>query len=83
MGKIAEELLNDSRQAILAEHSAKVEKDSWQAKDLLSVLLKANMATDLQPHQRMSDEDVLARKSYAAPTAIWKIDQFDQRYQLS
>ena len=63
MREIAEELLNDSRQTILAEHSGKVEKDSWQAKDLLSLLLKANMATDLLPHQRMSDEDVLARKS--------------------
>ena len=61
MREIGEQLLNDSRAAVLAEHSGKVEKDSWQARDLLSLLLKANMATDLQPKQRMSDEDVLAR----------------------
>ncbi|EAU81974.2 cytochrome P450 [Coprinopsis cinerea okayama7 len=59
MDRIGRELL-DSSKAKLAK-SGTVEKDSLRSKDLLTLLLRANMATDLPEHQRMSDEDVLAQ----------------------
>ena len=33
-----------------------------QAKDLLSLLVRANLASDLTDTQKMTDDDVLARK---------------------
>lgn len=39
----------------------KVGKKSLQGRDLLSLLVRANMAHDLPPSQRLSDDDVLAR----------------------
>jgi len=61
MARIGDKLLRDSHAAIRAENQV-VEKSSWKRRDLLSVLMRANMATDLPPSQRMSDEDVLSRK---------------------
>ncbi|KAF9534076.1 cytochrome P450 [Crepidotus variabilis] len=60
MARIGKKLLSDSRAAVLAENST-VEKSTWKGKDLLSLLMKANMASDLAPDLRMSDEDVLAQ----------------------
>ena len=40
-----------------------VEKRNIQGRDLLSLLIKANMATDIPDSARMSDEDILARES--------------------
>ena len=40
----------------------KFEKSAFKRRDLLSLLLRANMSTDLPPSQRMTDDDVLARK---------------------
>ena len=61
MARIGNKLLQDSHAAIRAENEV-VEKSSWKRKDLLSLLMRANMATDLPPNQRMSDEDFLARR---------------------
>ncbi|KAJ3514175.1 hypothetical protein NLJ89_g2525 [Agrocybe chaxingu] len=60
MNRIAAELLRDSKAAIYSDNG-KVDKFSWKGKDLLSLLVRANMATDLPPSQRMTDEDVLAQ----------------------
>jgi hypothetical protein len=38
-----------------------IEKSSLQGRDLLSLLVRANMATDIPESQRITDEDVLAR----------------------
>ena len=38
-----------------------VERRALQGRDLLTLLIKANMATDIPESQRLSDEDVLAR----------------------
>lgn len=48
-----------------AESDAKggVEKRSIQGRDLLSLLIKANMATDIAESARMNDEEILARES--------------------
>ncbi|PPQ72757.1 hypothetical protein CVT24_012797 [Panaeolus cyanescens] len=61
MDRIGKELLSESKSSI--KDSA--EKDAWangkRSRDLLSLLLRANMSTDLPPSQRMTDEDVLAQ----------------------
>ena len=36
-----------------------------RSRDLLTLLIKANQAEDIPEHQRLSDEDVLARTCYA------------------
>ena len=48
---------------LLQESKAMGETSSSQARDLLSLLVRANMAKDLPESQRLSDEDVLARQS--------------------
>ena len=64
MDRIGRQMLRDSKAAILADggENGKIEKSSWRGRDLLSLLLRANMSTDLPSNQRMTDEDVLARK---------------------
>ncbi|KAF8881924.1 cytochrome P450 [Gymnopilus junonius] len=63
MARIGDQLLRQSKAGILAnekEHG-KVEKTAFKQRDLLSLLLRANMSTDLPPSQRMTDDDVLAQ----------------------
>ncbi|KAG6813414.1 hypothetical protein H0H92_011393 [Tricholoma furcatifolium] len=52
MARIGNELLRESKTMI---------HDKNTARDLLSLLVKSNMRTDTQEHQRMTDEDVLAQ----------------------
>ncbi|KAG6820052.1 hypothetical protein H0H93_006067 [Arthromyces matolae] len=52
MSRIGQELLQESKQSI----HEKVEQ-----RDLLTLMVKSNMAVDLPEHQRMSDQDVLAQ----------------------
>ena len=47
------------------DSKGRVEKKNIQGRDLLSLLMKANMATDIPDHARMTDEDIQARKSSA------------------
>ena len=67
MRKIGLELSAEKKAAIRAEwqEKEKYSADS-RARDLLTLLLKANMATDIPDSQRLSDEDVLARASFSA-----------------
>jgi hypothetical protein len=58
MSLIGNQLLRESK----AANEYSTEKNSWKARDLLSLLVRANMATDLPEHQRMSDKDVLDRE---------------------
>lgn len=60
MDRIGRQLLRESK-AEISGSGAKVEKSSLQGRDLLSLLVRANMATDVPDSQRMTDEDVLAR----------------------
>lgn len=39
-----------------------VERKDVTSRDLLSLLIKSNMATDLQESERMSDEEILSRR---------------------
>ncbi len=64
MARIGNQLLQDSKAAMAddEETGGKFEKSAFKRRDLLSLLLRANMSTDLPPSQRMTDNDVLARK---------------------
>ena len=70
-------LINEKKHAIKTAHSDGLEKADDIGKDLLSILsaspsppcrleyssssVRANMATDLKPDQRMSDDEVMAQ----------------------
>ncbi|EIW74059.1 cytochrome P450 [Coniophora puteana RWD-64-598 SS2] len=62
MTRIGRHLLRDAKAAIRAESDTKtIEKSNVKGKDLLSLLVRANTATDIPDSQRMDDEDVLAQ----------------------
>lgn len=61
MHRIGMDLVREKKAAILAEKTTGVEKKDVQGRDLLTLLIKANMATDIPESQRLSDEDVLAQ----------------------
>jgi cytochrome P450 len=62
IGKV---LISQKKSEILAsadvDAKGGVEKRNIQGRDLLSLLIKANMATDIPDSARMSDEDILAQ----------------------
>ena len=78
MKTIGRQLIADRKKDILyrkggvdsfLQHDA---KDSYatQGKDLLSVLINANMDADVPESQRLSDDDVLAR-TFCSCTRYW------------
>jgi cytochrome P450 len=56
MERIGQDLLDQSRQEL-----AGTGEKSTNARDLLSLLVKANLSDDLASHQRLSDKDVIAQ----------------------
>jgi cytochrome P450 len=68
MSRIANELLTDSK----AMATGTGEKRG--GRDLLSLLVRANMETELPPTQRMSDQDVLARTWPSCYHSVPKVD---------
>ncbi|KAI9068653.1 cytochrome P450 [Trametes sanguinea] len=66
MNRIGMQLMAEKKAAIRREMSETKEKDGigrndMRGRDLLTLLIKANMATDVPDNQRLSDEDVLAQ----------------------
>ena len=61
--------MNSIGRQLMQESKADINelKISWTKRDLLSLLLRANVAPDLLPNQRMSDADVLSRESHHLP----------------
>ncbi|RXW23924.1 hypothetical protein EST38_g1922 [Candolleomyces aberdarensis] len=59
MDDIGRQLIATGKQAI--HHSSKTEQNSLQSKDLLTVLLRSNMATDIPEDERMSEDEVNAQ----------------------
>ncbi|KAJ7473626.1 cytochrome P450 [Mycena galericulata] len=57
MANIGNKLLADSKAAVKAGGGEK----TATARDLLSIMVKANMATDIPDNQRLSDADVIAQ----------------------
>lgn len=64
MDRIGKHLLNDSKAAL--EKASEEKDERFRRRDLLSLLLKANMSTDVPENQRMSDQDVLDREFYSS-----------------
>ncbi|KAG6373635.1 cytochrome P450 [Boletus reticuloceps] len=63
MTQIGKDLLMNAKATALASATANgnIEKDSLHGRDLLSLLVKANMATDIPESQKLSDKDVIAQ----------------------
>jgi len=76
MARIGNQLLRDSQ---AAETGGGFEKNAFKRRDLLSLLVRANMSTDLPPSQRMSDDDVLARKYLCLHFQISHMDEHNFR----
>lgn len=63
MNRIGRELVEERKSAVLGEkRKDNVDRAELVGRDLLSALIQSNMDTELSDNQRMSDEDVLARK---------------------
>lgn len=66
MRRIGLQLIEEKKAQIAREmsegKSGGVERKDIQGRDLLTLLMKANMATDIPENQRLSHEDVLARE---------------------
>ncbi len=64
---IGENVISRKKAEILATteigSEGRVEKKNIQGRDLLSLLIKANMASDIPDNARMTDEDIMARES--------------------
>jgi hypothetical protein len=78
MRRIGKQLLYESRRKIAEGKSA----DSTALRDLLSLLVRANMAKDISDAQRLSEEDVLARTSSSWVT-YHSVEVKIQRYRHS
>lgn len=64
--RVGLQLVAERRTAVLREasenHKDRIEREDLQGRDLLTLLIKANMAKDVPDNQRLSDEDVLGRE---------------------
>ncbi|KAI1785120.1 cytochrome P450 [Ganoderma leucocontextum] len=65
MHRIGMQLLRERKAEIMREYGEEgtgaVEKKDVQGRDLLTLLIKANMATDIPDSQRLTDEEVIAQ----------------------
>jgi len=68
MDRIGKQLLSESK-AFLKATGEKA--DTIDTRDLLSLLLRSNMNTDIPENQRMSDEDVIARMVFSYFQGLW------------
>ena len=64
MDRIGSQLLQERKDAVHQSLSPNAGKILFQGKDLLSLLVKANMAADISENARLSDDEVLARVSF-------------------
>lgn len=64
MRRIGLQLIADKKASILGTSGqSDVNKKDVHGRDLLALLIKANMAQDVPESQRLTDEEVLARES--------------------
>jgi cytochrome P450 len=62
--KLGYSLVERKKRELQALHNASIEKPSKAGgKDLLSILVKANIAADLPPAQRLSDQELIDQVS--------------------
>ena len=86
MDRIGMDIVQESKKAILSGKGDKNELGQKEVggRDLLSLLLKANLASDVPENQRLDDAEVLARtpRIPIAMTSITKsIYHLYQKYQ--
>jgi cytochrome P450 len=66
--RIGSQLIEDRKAAVLAERSTNescvVEKQDVQGHDLLSLLIKSNIAADMPENMRMTDSEILSRERF-------------------
>ena len=78
MTSIGQQIVQDSKAAVMAAAEKGVprlsEEDDKPERDLLSLLIRANMDADLPEDQRLSDDDVLARTCLPTQKADTVID---------
>lgn len=55
------EFVARKKREVMAEVSGKLEKGSIVGRDLLTLLIRANMAPDLREDQKLSDQEVVAQ----------------------
>ncbi|KZV69777.1 cytochrome P450 [Peniophora sp. CONT] len=62
LNRIGGKLIDDRKRLVLGDFSQeKIKRDDVQGKDILSLLVRANLATDLPEKSRLSDEDMLSQ----------------------
>lgn len=59
--RIGARILAEKKAAVRKAHAGGLEKGDEIGKDLMSILVRANMASDVRPEQRMTDDEVLAQ----------------------
>ncbi|KAK2460648.1 hypothetical protein APHAL10511_007118 [Amanita phalloides] len=70
MDRIGNDLLERTQAAAMEEKDASGAKDYRKGRDLLSLLVRANVTTDLPDDQRMNDDDVVAQVPTFWPLAV-------------
>ena len=92
MRRIGMQLIQEKKAEIMRERAGRKEKEAafdgierrdLRSRDLLTLLIKANMATDIPDNQRLTDEEVLARASCSLFFAFLLINRCAQRYPHS
>ena len=83
MHRIGMQLLQERKAEIMRmygeEGTGAIEEKDVQGRDLLTLLIKANMAMDIPDSQRLTDEEVLAHASCSLFFAPLSIDRCTQR----
>lgn len=79
--EIGMKIINDKKAEIVAQGHGHVEKGSEevQGRDLLTVLIRANMAEDLPEAQRLSDDEMLAQVPTSVSTFLSRSATDDRR----
>lgn len=70
MSRIGTQMIEERKKAIISEKMGEKNfgRKDLEGRDLLSLLLKANLATDIPASQKLGDDEVLARKSLISLT---------------
>jgi cytochrome P450 len=74
-------MISEKKTEILAitegDANSGVEKRNIQGRDLISILIKANMARDIPDNARMTDEEILSRES-GSGNSRWNTDEIEE-----
>jgi hypothetical protein len=64
INRIGQQLISEKKAAVLAETaSGRIEKEDVRGQDLLSLLIRSNLASNMPDSMRMTDAEILARAS--------------------